>query len=418
MIQYQCRIQKQPQLIMIRSAVLNSQSLWRWGVATKKPTVVPIKGKLSAISNGTDHSVVVVDGQTSTYGSNKYMQLGRGSDASVSNEIPAPTEICLSPVTDIACGAWHTVSVHADGSVRSFGWGGSIFSGAGALGLGFKNSAHTPTLVDFSKDKPIQVACGNQHTLILTESSDVYATGHGGYGILGTGDANDELSFVPIDALANTLADGETVVKIQCGGNFSALITNKGNLFVWGRNDAGQLGLGAESQGDMHSAERYPRKIPFFETERIGIKDIACGENHLVAVAENGAIYYWGDRNWLEPHVVSLPEANGGLKGIVKIAAGAKYSFALSDTGLVYAWGSKKSGCLIEDDLKQNPITPVLIHPSYFNFEKVTHIAAGRQRCSAVTSSNEFVVTSDEDLRILQGRISDQAKVEVVDGGP
>jgi alpha-tubulin suppressor-like RCC1 family protein len=403
---------------MIRSVIRSShpQSLWRWGSASKKPVIVPVDGTISAIANGTDHSVVVVNGQTSTYGSNKYMQLGRGNDTSVSSEIPATTEPVLSPVTDIACGSWHTVSVHADGSVRSFGWGGSMFSGAGALGLGSKNSVSEPTLVEpFCEDKPVQVSCGNQHTLILTESNNVYATGHGGYGILGTGDANDELVFVAITALENTLAEGEKVVKIRCGSNFSALITNKGNLYVWGRNDAGQLGLGAESQGDMHSAERYPRKIPFFESERIGIKDVACGENHVVAVAQNGAIYYWGDRNWLEPHVVSLPEANGGLKGIVKIAAGAKYSFALSDTGLVYAWGSKKSGCLVADDLTQNPITPIVIHPSHFNFEKVTDISAGRQRCSAVTSGKEFVVTSDNDLKTLQSRLTEDARVSVVD---
>jgi len=371
---------------------------------------------MSAIANGTDHSVVIVDGQISTFGSNKYMQLGRSNDAGLVSETPASTGSIPSPVSDISCGSWHTVSVHLDGSVRSFGWGGSMFSGAGALGLGSRTSASTPTLVDsISGEKAIQVACGNQHTLLLTDSNNVYATGNGGYGILGTGDANDELFFVPVSALETTLSEGEKVTKIRCGGNFSALITNKGNLYIWGRNDSGQLGLGEESQGDMHSAERYPRKIPFFETERIGIRDVACGENHVVAIAENGAIYYWGDRNWLEPHVVSLPEANGGLKGIIKIAAGSKYSFALSDTGLVYAWGAKNSGCLIVEDLKKNPITPVLIHPSHFNYQKITDIAAGRQRCSAITSTHEYVVTSDDDLKELKQKIRSDVKVEVVE---
>ena len=356
---------------MFRSVLHKSQSsgqsLWRWGNACKKPLVVSTDGNISAIANGTDHSVVVNDGQISSFGSNKYMQLGRGTDRSLASETPAATMRVASNVSDIACGSWHTVSVHTDGSVRSFGWGGSMFSGAGALGQGSRNSVAVPTIVESLVDeKAVQVSCGNQHTLLLTESGNVYATGHGGYGILGTGEANDEMYFVPVTSLETTLAEGEKVTKVSCGGNFSALITNKGNLYVWGRNDSGQLGLGAESQGDMHSAERYPRKIPFFETERIGIRDVACGENHMVTIAENGAIYYWGDRNWLEPHVVALPEANGGLKGIVKIAAGSKYSFALSDTGLVYAWGAKNSGCLVMEDLKKNPITPMLIHPSHF----------------------------------------------------
>lgn len=375
-----------------------------------------MSGKLSAIANGTEHSAVIVDGEIATFGSNKYLQLGRGADTALVSETPVSTGSLVSPVSDISCGPWHTVSVHADGSVRSFGWGGSMFSGAGALGLGSKNSVPVPTLVEsLSTEKAVQVACGNQHTLILTESSNVYATGHGGYGILGTGEANDELHFVPVTALETTLAVGEKIVKVRCGGNFSALVTNQGNMYIWGRNDAGQLGLGDESQGDMHSAERYPRKVPFFETERITIRDVACGENHVVAIAENGAIYYWGDRNWLEPHVVALPEANGGLKGIVKLAAGSKYSFALSESGLVYAWGARNSGCLISEDLERNPTTPVLIHPARFNYQKVTDIAAGRQRCSAITSSNEYVVTSEEDLAEVRDKIGTEVDVEVVE---
>lgn len=390
--------------MFIRRSHRAAQSVWRWGNSgpdlSKIPTIIPslkgIDGKVMSISNGADHSALVVDDQLLTFGSNKFNQLGR----SITGEHDAIPTVAESdaPAISVTCGGWHSVSLHADGSVKSFGWGGSFLSGTGALGLGSKVSAPIPTTLEvFRGTRVVQVACGQQHTLYLTESGSLFATGHGAYGILGTGETSDELLPVELTALQTTLVNDEKIVKVACGGSFSALITNIGNLYVWGRNDSGQLGLGEESQGDMHSAERYPRRIPFFEAERVFIKDIACGENHIVALAQNGAIYYWGDRTWLEPHVMSLPEANGGLKGVVKVVAGSKYSFALTESGVVYTWGAKSSGCLVVDDVKRTAVIPVPIHPSKFGNQKVVDIAAFKQRCMAVTTDDEYIVTSEDE---------------------
>jgi alpha-tubulin suppressor-like RCC1 family protein len=356
------------------------------------------------MSSGLEHSGVVTNGKVMTFGSNKYAQLGRGIDGKGEfiDAVARDVDGSPSPIASISCGGWHSINLHTDGSVSSFGWGGSFLMGAGALGLGSKRTALRPTSIDLSGEKVVQVACGNQHSLFLTESGKLYATGHGAYGILGTGDTSDELLPVEISCLEATLLPGEKVVKISCGASFSAFITNLGNLYLWGRNDSGQLGLGEESQGDMHSAERYPRRIAFFETERTFIKDIACGENHLVALTQNGALYYWGDRTWLEPHLVSLPEANGGLKGIVKISAGTKCSFALTESGILYTWGFKNSGCLALDDLKGNLLTPTAIPPSFFGYEKIVDISASRQRCLAATSDDEYIVTSPEEAEIVK----------------
>jgi len=411
-----------------------SRVVWRWGgkslsssltadatstALTSKPTQFFKTSDISGLANGSAHSVFISgkDRRLMSYGSNQYQQLGRSSTKDDVGEVVAPK----SPARFVACGSWHSVSVHEDGSVQSFGWGGSFISGAGGLGLGSKSTFPVSTRIDAfdyllkDGDRIIDVACGNQHSLFLSSNGSLFATGNGAYGILGTGDANDELVPVELTALKETLLTGEEVVKTSCGGNFSAFLTNLGNIYVWGRNDSGQLGLGEESQGDMHSAERYPRRIPFFDTERIGIKDIVCGENHVVALANNGALYYWGDRGWLEPHVVALPESNGGLKGIVKLAAGSKYSFALSDSGLVYAWGAKSSDCLVSPDIPKNAVNPFVIHPSHFDYQKVCDISAGWQRCSAVTDANELVVTCPEDVEKAKEKLGSTASFTIVE---
>jgi alpha-tubulin suppressor-like RCC1 family protein len=380
---------------------------------TPVPSLKKIEKEVSSISNGTDHSVAVVGGRVMTFGSNKFSQLGRASTTEWDAD-PGEVEQS-SQASSVSCGGWHSVSLHLDGSVKSFGWGGSLFSGAGALGLGIKSASPRAENIDFFQtlvdDKVVQVSCGQQHTLFLTENGSLYGTGSGAYGILGTGDTSDELLPVEITALKETLMDNEKVVKVSCGSSFSAFVTNIGNLYVWGRNDSGQLGLGEESQGDMHSAERYPRRIPFFETERVNIKDVACGENHMVAIASNGAIYYWGDRAWLEPHVVSLPEANGGLKGVRKISAGSKCSFALNENGVLYVWGAKNSGCLVLPDLKKgNLVVPTPIPPSFFGNEKIIDVSANRQRCTVVTTDSEYIVTSQEEAKKIEEKLSQDSK--------
>ena len=133
------------------------------------------------------------------------------------------------------------------------------------------------------------------------------------------------------------------ICKIGAGENFSAAMSEQGELWVWGRNDYGQLGLGEEeggvdgltgrvltpvfsmgceaeapgtgvrqplrqAMGDMYSAERFPRLVRSLPSEGHRVVDFACGEHHVVALTSEGALFEWGDRSWLEPHRVSPPQ--------------------------------------------------------------------------------------------------------------
>lgn len=51
------------------------------------------------------------------------------------------------------------------------------------------------------------------------------------------------------------------IVKIDAGQRFSGALTSDGELFVWGKNDFSQLGLGEEGAGDLWSSQRYPRLV-------------------------------------------------------------------------------------------------------------------------------------------------------------
>ena len=97
-----------------------------------------------------------------------------------------------------------------------------------------------PSLLDTSmiKGKMVDVACGNQHSLVLSNSGLVYSFGRNSEGQLGIGTRNREIKEL---ALVNALAD-DFVIEISCGGDYSGALSDSGTLFCWGHNSCGQLG--------------------------------------------------------------------------------------------------------------------------------------------------------------------------------
>ena len=81
-------------------------------------------------------------------------------------------------------------------------------------------------------------------------STQTCAAGHNCYGQLGLGDCEDRNMFTVVEALK-----GKQIISIAAGNDHSAAITQGGEIFMWGRNDSGQLGLGH----DFHTS--VPRAI-------------------------------------------------------------------------------------------------------------------------------------------------------------
>jgi E3 ubiquitin-protein ligase HERC4 len=101
--------------------------------------------------------------------------------------------------------------------------------------------------------KPLQVACGRFHTICVTAQSQVYAWGHNSAGQLGLGDRRDRHSPVVVDALWAL-----PVVQLAAGDAHSAAVTTSGHMFIWGSNHFGQLGLVRDP--DNASGSRHRRR--------------------------------------------------------------------------------------------------------------------------------------------------------------
>ena len=153
----------------------------------------------------------------------------------------------------VAAGGDHTVVVTADG--RAFSWGANS---RGQLGLGHRNHTTTPQHIESVKRKVVAVACGSMHSILLTVAGSVYTCGAGqcvGFPVV-VGD-NTLTNVTSTDAGVAKDIDVPTGVKVlsahsirhvSCGWGHSLAVSHAGDLYAWGYNDSGQLGLGVKQK--------------------------------------------------------------------------------------------------------------------------------------------------------------------------
>lgn len=92
--------------------------------------------------------------------------------------------------------------------------------------------------------------------IFVVESGEVYSWG---FGLLGLGpkvqQTNKPIMIPPVLFGRNDFHPNSKVVKVVCGLNYSAALTNHGDLLMWGRNPRGCLGLGNEKD------QYFPLKV-------------------------------------------------------------------------------------------------------------------------------------------------------------
>uniref|UniRef100_A0A8D0YU00 Uncharacterized protein n=1 Tax=Sus scrofa TaxID=9823 RepID=A0A8D0YU00_PIG len=97
-----------------------------------------------------------------------------------------------------------------------------------------------------------------------------------------------------------------------------------------------------------------PLKITFITLTDIKIIQVSCGHYHSLALSEDGQVFSWGKNSdgqlGLGKEVPSQasPQRVRSLEGIplAQVAAGGAHSFALSLPGTSFGWGSNRAGQL------------------------------------------------------------------------
>ncbi|KDP29458.1 hypothetical protein JCGZ_19287 [Jatropha curcas] len=244
-------------------------------------TPQPIKAlhglKIKQIACGDSHCLAVtVEGQVQSWGRNQNGQLGLGTteDSLVPQRIGALQGI---PIKMVAAGAEHTAAVTEDGELYGWGWGRY-----GNLGLGDRMDRLVPEKVSLTHgEKMVMVACGWRHTISVSSSGGLYTYGWSKYGQLGHGDFADHLIPHQLEALRDSF-----ISQVSGGWRHTMAVTSDGKLYGWGWNKFGQIGVG-------DNVDHCSPVIVKFPHDQKVIK-ISCGWRHTLAVTERQNVFSWG----------------------------------------------------------------------------------------------------------------------------
>ncbi|MGH1342779.1 MAG: hypothetical protein ACRBN8_14555 [Nannocystales bacterium] len=317
-----------------------------------------VDGLVSVVTRQTFMLGLREDGQVLSWGSNGSGQLGRESESDCGNSgtsacgrTPAPIP-GLDNAIAINAGFDHSLVLHADGSVWTFGDNlyGQLGSDTGGV------PRMQPAAIDGLSDI-IQVAAGSDVSYALTAEGRVYAWGENDRGQLGLGNADGDAH--PVPTLISNMTD---VVHVAAANTTAFALLANGTLLAWGRNHAGQAGVDDESGVDVLS----PSPVVTVDGESLADVVSVSGDGFVgLALTADGHVYAWGlgalgqlgqgfgkdgERDLADRLVASEVEVDredARMFDILELEGGAGGpSLALSEDGDLFGWGWSFRGSL------------------------------------------------------------------------
>ena len=308
------------------------------------------------ISAGSNHTLVVKgDGTVWAFGNNEHGQLGNGTtEASLE---PVQVE-GLRDVVKVSAGRRFSAALDAHGQLWMWG-----LNEDGQLGNSTRETKLRPVGV---LEEVSEVATGNSATLALRDDGTLLGWGLNLDGNFGLSDRVGRflLTPTPIQERPDVRAIGRPKVGV-------VVVQADGDVWAWGDS--------VLTEGEIDIGDREfpnPKRIKHLSS----ICSISTGTDYALALTCSGEVWAWGD-NWIGQLGVDettdprfKPTRMQALEGrtIVAVAAYYKHSLALDSDGQVWGWGN--------NDYRPIPVTDLTITylPAQFpTLGNIVAIAAG-----------------------------------------
>lgn len=275
-----------------------------------------------------------------------------------SSLIPCPTlvPLCCRAV-QISAGFYHAIVLLENGEIALWGYNQSSQLGISPPPTGL--SYLSPVYLTLPQ-KVVYVAAGHESSYVILEDNTVMAWGNQSFGALGNG-VNTGVTATPQFVQTSAGVNLTDIVKIETGFYFAVALSNSGQVYVWGDNSVGAIGLGNTNQ------------VTYATPSLNGILDIsanivssfllassntyyAAGSNQYGSLTPISMQYICpgnqpGTKNTYTPaFTVPLPT---GASSILRIEASVPYnhSWIIFNDGQVYTFGSNNANQLGECDI-------------------------------------------------------------------
>lgn len=210
-------------------------------------------------------------------------------------------------------------------------------------------NAKVSEIVELTKDETIvDIAVGERHVIALTDTGEV----------IGAGLNNFEQAKFPSEIKQRLV--GDTITKVGAHAGYSLVLTEKGNLYVWGSTNANDLNFipkdfqgrikdfavanfnlifqlddGTLGVAGIRGSEINTSMPEELKDGSVNVTQVVASETSAMALDDQGQLYTWG--NMAGSSMKNLPEIDGTIK---KITSTAKSYNILTEEGDIYTMGN------------------------------------------------------------------------------
>lgn len=360
-------------------------------------------------------------GKLYSWGDNRDGILGQGKDTSVDVFEPV---LVMDNVTDISNSGTYQATMFAvtkDGSL--FSWGSNYYN---TLGYTSAVSINIPTKIEGIADV-VKITGAFQQAYAVTGSGAVYSWGQNMYGSLGLGLGTTGLAIQETPAQITGNLTNVIIKDIKAIDSSAYAISDNGDIYSWGLNDYGKLGIGFAYT--PYGAADLPYKVVFENNKTVS--KLYNLNKTTFAVTTDGKIYSWGHNdiwgklgigssNTLMSTPVMITGENNYLaydvRKIINVAlkensTSRAHILLTTEDGRLYSWGDNETGQLgLGNKVSSNVQTSALWVNSVISKEKMLKIRTSYSSSYAVSTNKKLYTWGDDSTGQLGGRAGAEAE--------
>ena len=279
--------------------------------------------KFKTIVTGYTHSFAFdYNGKLWAWGDNKYNEILIDEDHS---SAPVMIDNYLNFIK-IVCGTNHTFGITDNGTIYS--WGANEY---GQLGIGYINRCEKFPIIVSKQIKSKKIISRYGFTFVRTHDDKLYAWGNNNFGAISMDESRES---VPVPRI---IPNADRFRKIFDGIMHIFTFDVNNNIWAWGLNSYGQLGLGFRNERKGMTKLKNGQAYNFTK--------IVCGLMHSLALDKHDRVWSWGRNiegqlgNGNGVNIISVPSMIKIDVKIKNITCGTLHSFAIDDKGTLLSWG-------------------------------------------------------------------------------